>query len=347
MPARHSAGVLILGMLLSLQGMANAQREEADASLPLQGARVIAGGPTGDVIVAVIEANLPGASQMRVGNTRGELLLATWVDYTSRKVWYLPGYDFRTAQHVVYAQFRGPSMTAIDIQVPVYVAAEGEPAMLPSFPLLQVPDRRSSRFLMVHRFDQWHERWATYQDAWGYGNVLLPMTHETRGGAHGGGFVWTDASRWTVDSPEEPDSVLVALTYWRWMSAPEWRSRRGFGDRVNLTGSTMRVSLRGRGLRLAGAATTFWLTCNGARWHLKQPLRVTDRRWTENTILLPADAASWSRSWTREAGSSFCLHEVDSYGLAFRDVPRDARLAGVLDVDEFSLERGLDAPEPR
>jgi hypothetical protein len=316
--------------------------------LPDRSAWVVAGDlDSGNVSIATVESRFTGATEMRLGNTRGEVALAPWVPYAARRLWYLPGLNYRTVQHEVFVQFRGPSLSPVELQVPVYRADATRKATVPGFPIISVPDRRSSAFVIAHGFDNWNERWVTYQDQWGYGNVFMPMSHALSGGVRGG-HIWTDASRWRVDPPEDPDSILVAMVYWRWMTAPGFVAARGFGDMVNLSDATVRVSLRGRSLSIGPARVTFWVTCDGSRWHLKRPLEVADGRWTASSVTLSTAVAEWDRSWARGGTApAFCLDKVDSYGLAFRGIPRDFDAKGVFDVDDFSIRRGPDAPEPR
>jgi hypothetical protein len=292
-----------------------------------------------DGSVAVIQSRFEGATEMRLGNTVEEMRLAAWEPFISERIWYLPGFSYRT-QPIVHAQYRGPALN-IEIQVPVMPA---EAAGLPdgeAFPAVIVPDSRASDLIATQNFDTWHERWSTYQDAYGYGNVFYPLTHQRRGGVADSGFVWTDASRWLVDAPESPPSILVALTYWRWMFSSAWRARTGFGDSVDLTNATLQVDLRGRRLALGTSYLTFWVLCGGARWHHVQELEVTNGVWITNQMKLSPDESQWTLSWSRGgAAASFCLDRVESYGFAFRGFTRGETPAGVLDIDEFKLIAG-------
>ena len=294
---------------------------------------------------ALIRSRIDGAVEMRFGNTPGELKLSTWEAYANERTWYLPGYNYKV-QPVVFAEYRGPRLGGvIGLQLPVMAdrtAPDGN-----AFPYIPVPDNRVSDDVLAQHFDNWNERWATYQDAYGYGNIFFPMSHESTGGADGGGFVWTDSSRWRVDPPENPDSMLIALAYWRWLFPPAWRSRAHLGETVNLSGATLDVALRGRNLDLADAHVSFWITCSGARWHAKQPLAVVNGRWTTDHLVLDPDPAQWDMSWSRGgAPAHLCLDQVESYGFAFRGIERGRRPTGVLDLDEFRLTRHTHSPDP-
>ncbi|HVZ19715.1 MAG TPA: hypothetical protein VG871_01560 [Vicinamibacterales bacterium] len=324
--------------LVLLASMPSACSPRAAASTT-RGARVVATDLNSDQeTVAVIHSDIAGAAEMRFGNTRGELSHAAWEPYTNDRLWYLPGYNYRT-QQIVYAEYRGSSLPSTGLALPVYAAAPGTPDG-GTFPPIAVPDRRASSDIIDHRFDTWSERWASYQDAYGHGNVFYPLTHQRTGGADGGGFAWTDDSRWLVDAPETPDSILFALNYWRWLFPAEWRAKTGAGDVVNLEGATLEVALRGRGLDLGTAHVTFWLLCGGARWHLSQPLTAGVEQWATNRVALPDGAAAWQRSWSRGGEAvPFCLDKVESYGFAFRGFQLDHLPRGVIDIDDFRLTR--------
>jgi hypothetical protein len=289
---------------------------------------------------AVIQIHFDGATEMRFGNTRVEAAMSAWEPVVETRVWYLPGFNYRI-QQVVFAQFRGPKLKPVEIQAPVYAAEPGERVIEgDTFPFVEVPDSRSSDVIIAEHFDSWNERWATYQDAYGYGNVFFPMTHQSRGGVNNGGFVWTGPSRRAVDAPEQPDSILVAMNYWRWLFSDEWRARTGASDVVDLRNATLSVALRGRGLTLGRTRITFWVLTNGARWHLRTPLSIGENRWVTNRVFLPVHPSAWELSWSREGrDSTFDLSTVESYGFALRGFRRDAKINGSFDMDEFTLAR--------
>jgi hypothetical protein len=239
------------------------------------------------------------------------------------------------------AEFRGPRLPGgVRVEVPVSHDGTGAAPLRTSNPYIALPDSRVNDDVIMQHFGTWNERWATYLDSYGYGNIFYPMTYQATGGADGGGFVWTDASRWRVDPPEDPDSILVAVNYWRWLFPPEWRSRSHLGETVDLSNTVLEVALRGRQLVLGPTHVTFWVLCNGSRWHSVAPLTAGAGRWQANRIELTPDPERWSRSWARDAAPPpFCLDKVESYGFALRGVARGLRPTGVLDMDEFRITR--------
>ena len=287
----------------------------------------------------VIRNNIAYATEMRFGNTPREMELATFQPYNARVIWYLPGFNYKTLP-IVYGQFRGSKLKTVVLQIPVF---QDVAALIPdgnTFPFLKLPDTRSSNVVISQNFDIWNERWATYQDSYGYGNVFYPMTYQRNGGVNDGAFIWTDSSRWNVDPPDR--SMLVAVNYWRWLFPPDWRAKTGSGENVDLTNTFLEVYLRIRNLRLGNAYTTFWVLCNGARWHLRNHLVMENGKWKFNSVYLSSDPKHWELSWSRGGKEAkLCLDQVESYGFAIRGFDKDESINGVFEIDEFFLKRKL------
>ena len=51
-------------------------------------------------------------------------------------------------------------------------------------------------------------------------DTFFPVTHEATGGAFNSGYIWTDDSRWRIDSPEQPNSILALIFYRDWVGGP-------------------------------------------------------------------------------------------------------------------------------
>jgi len=327
---------LLCVALLSQDGTAQSQgREDGTRS-----AEVLSTTPVSDDATrALIRSRIPGADQMRFGNTREEAELAAWEPYSEYRLWQLPGYTYQV-ENVVFAHYRGLKLAPFVLRLPVF---QKKPEEIPSgvtWPFIKFEDSRASDVIVRSTFDVWNERWVTYQDAYGFGNVFYPMTYQMTGGVDGKGFVWVDDSRWGVDAPETPDSILVAVVYWRWLFPPEWRGRTSMTGEVDLRDTVLDVSLRGRQLKLGGAQVTFWFTCDGQRHHLKQSTLKVSTLWTANHLSLPARPEAWDLSWARPGATpSFCIDRANSYGFAFRDVRREAPVTGVFEMDDFRLTR--------
>ena len=112
-------------------------------------------------------------------------------------------------------------------------------------------------------------------------NVFYPVSWEKSGGFHGSGYIWADDSRWRIDTPENPHSILALLIYQR------WKTPRGVGQGtldgkggpvLDLRNAEVSLYLRGDNLDLKGAKLYFWVVSGFTRWHFDgQPLAVSDR----------------------------------------------------------------------
>src|SRR5262245_22215075 len=64
---------------------------------------------------------------------------------------------------------------------------------------------------IVNNFDKDREGWQIYDyngGKQGGGNVFFPATWEKTGGVRDTGYIWADDSRWRIDTPENPHSIL-------------------------------------------------------------------------------------------------------------------------------------------
>src|SRR5881628_2397204 len=96
------------------------------------------------------------------------------------------------------------------------------------------------------------EAWHSYDYNGGVeagGDTYFPVTHETTGGAFNTGYIWTDDSRWRIDTPEQPNSILSLIFYRDWVGGP----------RLDLRNAQISLFLRGDGLDLKGAQAHFWV----------------------------------------------------------------------------------------
>ena len=190
---------------------------------------------------------------------------------------------------------------------------------------------------IAYRFESGAEHWQVYDYTGGKKggvSVFYPATWERNGGVKDSGYIWADDSRWRIDTPEQPVSILAFFI------------RRSYAKQgaVDLRGAELSVHLRGDKLDLKGAKCLFWAFSDdkGTRWHCKgKPLMVPEGKWGEKqTIVLVDDEKQWHRSWARDPKKPGPLAEVlatcDSYGLSF--VGFSEEVTGRLAMDELVIK---------
>lgn len=180
------------------------------------------------------------------------------------------------------------------------------------------------------------ENWYVYDYDGGSGlnvNVFYPVEDN-------GEYVTADDSKWRVDTPEDPDSVLAFIRYQRWVESGGTVVTSN-GDPIDLTGATVRFELRGDGLDLKGGHCTFWVLSydRSQRWHNTVTLpSVVNGSWSSYTLLIENDPGDWHMSWegspqTDDLG--LVLANVHSYGIAF--VGFSSEPTGAIDMRGFTF----------
>ena len=195
---------------------------------------------------------------------------------------------------------------------------------------------------IIHSFDLDDEGWRSYDYELHHEGVpvhAMRVAWELAGGVDGGGYIWADDKSWTIDTPEQPHSILALFTYRRW---------RGLGS-LDLRGAEVSVHLRGDGLDLLGGTCTFWVVTDKmgkhSRWHfVAKRLQIPDGRWSEaQRLVLENDESQWHHSWTHESARDprldDALGHVDSYGIAF--VGFSEKVTGRLSLDELRIRTEL------
>lgn len=165
--------------------------------------------------------------------------------------------------------------------------------------------------------------------------------YEKNGGPEGKPFIWADDTMWSIDTPENPHSILVLLHYRNWDPA------NGFLD---LRNAEIEFCLRGDDLKLHHAACFFWV-CSVAtvatRWHYTHcPLEITDGCWsTPFRITLQNDSCLWHRSFSDDPSNPGSLDEtlgaVFSYGFSF--VGFSQKVSGRFSMGAFLVKPHIDA----
>lgn len=162
-------------------------------------------------------------------------------------------------------------------------------------------------------------------------NVFILTTWQGNGGPDNRGFVWTDHTRWSADTPEKPLSILPLLFYRSWINE----------DPIDLRDAEVSVYLRGDGLQLDGAQCFFWVHGAGGRWHLtSQPLPISEADWSPEPLrfALPNTESSWHHSWPRDHRSpplAQILGATHSYGFSFTGF--SSEVTGRLSMSQFEI----------
>lgn len=200
----------------------------------------------------------------------------------------------------------------------------------------------------INTFDAGRESWQIYDYNGGSGNenVFFLTSWEQTGGVGNSGYVWGDDSRWRIDTPEDPHSILPLILYHRWIAedleeGPSPTPRpTGFRqeEALDLRGARVSVHLRGDGLDLKGARCFFWVHSGGTRWHYTgRPLKIHQGEWgPPEHFVLVNDESLWHRSWAPSRTSlDDLLKNSASYGFSF--VGFSEEVTGKLSMDQFEL----------
>lgn len=191
--------------------------------------------------------------------------------------------------------------------------------------------------MTTNHFDKGPQGWCSYDYHWsvvsGGENVFILSNWAASGGVRDSGYIWTDESRWSADTPESPVSVLPFLLYRSWVDA----------DPLDLRGARLSVYLRGDDLQLGDAQCYFWAHSPSCRWHMGgRPFSISDGRWadTPNEVALDVDGSVWYRSWSLDSSHERSLEEVlsdtHSFGISLVGFGQEPR--GKLSMDEFRLD---------
>ena len=153
------------------------------------------------------------------------------------------------------------------------------------------------------------------------------------------GSVWASDNRWSIDTPESPDSVLALLRYQRWAFDGEVVTSSGDSP-IDVRGKCVSFDLRGSELDLHGGHATFWVMSWSAvqRWHATVPVAIGVDGWAHTTV--PISEVDWNRSWAgnpdrAHLGLDDVLQSTVSYGIGL--VGFDAEPTGRLGLRNFSI----------
>ena len=167
--------------------------------------------------------------------------------------------------------------------------------------------------MVENRFSKGPEGWCSYDyhaSVVGNSNIFVLATWDKEGGVDNSGYIWSDHTRWSADTPEKPLSILPLIFYRSWVNE----------DPIDLRDAQISVFLRGEDLELDGARCLFWIHGVGNRWHLdSRPLEITKGEWSSEPLRfpLPDDEALWHHSWSASPQQSKPLSEILGHALSY------------------------------
>ena len=258
-----------------------------------------------------LNVNSSSALNMRVGNTLGELVASSWLPYSSDLLWLLPASG---PQGLVYVEleFAGAVTRHYVVAVPPY--NEPEPGgLFYTYPARELSTLGESE-IWRQDFADGADRWTSYfYLGGGDGHAFYPCSHEQTGGVGDGPYIWTGSSRWGIDKPEKPESVLALLIYSAWMNpVPDLDSL--IYPTIDLLNTKASFYLRGN-FNLNGGDAYFWVLDGNGRIHkTDQPLSIGNGTWEHNEVSMLPGIVGWSQSW----GTPVDLSAIQSFGISFR-----------------------------
>jgi hypothetical protein len=202
---------------------------------------------------------------------------------------------------------------------------------------------------IVNTFDRDRESWQIYDYNGGIaggGNVFFLPTREKTGGVGDSGYIWADDSRWRIDTPENPHSILAFILYYQWIALDAKEPGRTTPrptvyvkeGELDLREAEVSVRLRGDGLDLKGAKCYFWAMGGTGRWHYtSHPLKISQGTWgPEERFVLRNDESQWHFSWPPGGGN---LNEAlrTSHSCGFSFVGFSGEVTGKFSMDDFRL----------
>lgn len=186
------------------------------------------------------------------------------------------------------------------------------------------------------------DSWKSYEYFEG-GHVYRDARYYSMDGPEGRPCVWVDDSLWTIDTPENPHSILFLIHYRHWDKQPP----------LDLRDAEVRFRLRGDDLVRHGAHCHFWVVTyapKATRWHyVGQDIPISDGSWGEEVSLrLTPDPTRWHRSFAVDRLNPQALDPTlaicFSYGFSF--VGFSEKVAGRVALADFRLLQEVDVSWP-
>jgi len=197
--------------------------------------------------------------------------------------------------------------------------------------------RNKDASIVKNTFAKGLEGWCSYEyhaSVVAGREIFILVNWERKGGPGKSGYIWTNQTGWSADTPETPISILCFLTYRHFVNEGP----------IDLRNAECSVYLRGDELKLYGAKCLFWVNRSGERWHLNsRPLEISENTWSDKPLCfsLPNDEALWNRSWSPPTPRSLdgTLAFAISYGFSFVGFSSEVRGRLCMSQFEITLKR--------
>ena len=320
--------IALLEHLVRLQIMHEFEDHAVQKLVPQEITVIGVRGETGRVVPVKLVTNLPDVASIKIGNTAQELALSDWRPYERVINWQIPSGRIEKSIYITTLNKDGGERF-YKTDVPDWRPALG--FEYDYGPVSARYDYRLQGNVFDQTFENKNEQWVSYAyhgNEHNSGNVYYPLSIGSRDGSNGA-YGWSDDSRWVIDTPEQPHSVLALMTYTEWAGC---KSVHGDLD--------ISFSLSGRNLDLKGGRVSFWFTNGDARFHTAAPLTLPGTGWGQFEIRIAAeDAANWQMSWSRDGreGKFDLANGIDSIGIAIRGFENGVKPTGVLAIDDFKI----------
>jgi len=182
--------------------------------------------------------------------------------------------------------------------------------------------------------------WKSYKYLGGdRGHTYHEVRHEPTGGPENGPYVWADDTKWSIDTPEDPPSILFLIQYRIWNNEPP----------LDLRNAELRFRLRGENLALHGGRCHFWAVTyapTATRWHYSgESIPIADGCWGDEVVLrLEDDPEKWHHSFSSFRGGEQTLGATLStcFSYGFSLVGFSEKVTGRICLADFRLHQEVD-----
>lgn len=284
---------------------------------------------------AIAVANVPGAITMKYANTLQELDFMPVRPYAAEaNISLRTGAGLRQVFYRFYDAADNLILDSVSAVPPygnetgsyVYPFCDSIKSASGGISVLQSNGRDPVAGVVWDEGVNGNDVWSAYDYNGGMNsenNVFYPVTRLP-------GEFLVDSSRWRIDTPETPDTVLAMLTYPSWADSNITTMNLGFVE--------AKFKLKGTNLDLKGGQVYFWVVANAlgggvGRWHkTSQPLDVGNGVWGAENVVDIGPAAGWQKTWQSGTATSPYFDKVLSWGISFMGFANGVNPTGALSM---------------